>query len=322
MKTLSNKENQQNTPKVSSLYGDYLVMLAAPCILSSVYYGARALAVIAVGVLSAAISDMIFCLFLKRKFLLRDLSNIFIGAAIAVMLPAGVPLYVPAVASAFAVTVAKVPFGGSLKAPFVPAAAGFAFVSICFKEQIFDYSYNSAEKMLGSGSIGSLLLGGNAVHLNAVNMFDIISGNVAGPMGTGCAVLMVACCAYLFVKRRSALLATLGFVAACAVYAAVFPRANAGILTNILLELTSGSLLFGAVFLVTDYATLPKSSISKLIYGIICGFFCMAMRSVGSYEETVCFAVLMANGIRPVFDSALNGVRQKTPSAEKKGGGR
>lgn len=314
MKTLSNKENQQNTPKVSSLYGDYLVMLAAPCILSSVYYGARALAVIAVGVLSAAISDMIFCLFLKRKFLLRDLSNIFIGAAIAVMLPAGVPLYVPAVASAFAVTVAKVPFGGSLKAPFVPAAAGFAFVSICFKEQIFDYSYNSAEKMLGSGSIGSLLLGGNAVHLNAVNMFDIISGNVAGPMGTGCGLLMIACGIVLLIRRKGALLAPAGFILFCILWSAIFPRVNASAMTSVVMELSAGSLLFAAVFLLTDHSTQPQRRLTRFFYGTVCGFLCMLMRRVGTYEECVCFAILLANGFSPLINSAV----KRIPSKKKK----
>lgn len=314
MKTLSNKEIKQNTPKVSALYGDYLVMLAAPCILSLIYYGARALSVIAVGVLSAAVGDMIFCLFLKRKFLLRDLSNIFIGAAIAVMLPAGVPLYVPAVAAVFAVVVAKVPFGGSLRAPFVPAAAGFAFVSVCFKEQVFDYAYNSAEKMLGSGSIGSLLLQGKAVHLNAVNIFDIISGNVAGPMGTGCGLLMFACGFVLLIKRKGALLAPIGFIGFCVIWAAIFPRVNSSAVTSVIMELSSGSLLFAAVFLLTDHSTQPQRYLTRIFYGAVCGFLCMLMRRVGTYEESVCFAILLANGFSPLINSAV----KRLPSKKKK----
>ena len=311
--------SKQNRVKSSQIFGDYLIMMLALCFVAVAFNSARSLAVIAVSVAAAVIIDIVISALAGKKFKLKDPCSIFTGAAIAFMMPAGIAFYIPAVASAFAVAVVKVPFGGGLKAPFVPAAAGFAFASVCFKEQVFDYSAYAEGKAFGASSIGAMLRGGNSVYISFANVFDVIGGNVAGPMGTGCAILMVACCAYLLVKRKSALLATLGFVAACAVYAAVFPRANAGILTNILLELTSGSLLFGAVFLVTDYATLPKSNISKLIYGIICGLFCMAMRSVGSYEETVCFAVLMANGIRPVFDSALNGIHKRKPSADKKG---
>lgn len=319
MKTLSDKEIKQNTPKVSSVYGDYLVMLAAPCVVSLIYYGVRALGVIAVGVLSALITDMVFCLFLRRKFLLKDLSNIFIGTAIAVMMPAGVPLYVPAFAALFAVAVAKVPFGGSLRAPFVPAAAGFAFASVCFKEQIFDYAYNSADKMLGSGSVGSLLLKGSAIHLNAVNVFDIISGNVAGPMGTGCGLLMIACGIVLLIRRKGALLAPIGFIGFCILWAAIFPRVNASAVTSVVMELSAGSLLFAAVFLVTDYSTQPQRYFTRILCGALCGFLCMLMRRVGTYEESVCFAILLANGFSPLINSALGKFSSKK---KKKSSGR
>lgn len=305
MKTLSNKETKQNTVKASRIFGDYLVMLIAPCILALWFYGARVLAVVAVGVLSAVVSDLVFSAMLKKAFLLRDLSNVFIGTVIALMLPAGVPLYVPAVASVFAVITAKIPFGGSLRAPFVPAAAGFAFISVCFKEQIFDFTYNTSDMLLGERSLGALLAQGNAVHLDVINTFDILSGNVAGPMGTGCGLLMLACCIYLFIKRKGALLATAGFIASCALYAAIFPRVNASAITSIVLELSAGSLLFAAVFLLTDYATVPQRGLTRVVYGAVCGLFCMLMRTVGTYEETVCFAILLANGFLPIIESVV-----------------
>lgn len=312
---MSNKEVKKEPVKASRLYGDYLIMLAAPCILALSSYGARVLSVISVGIVSAVLSDMLFCAVLKRNFLLRDLSNIYIGAVIALMLPAGVPLYVPAAASVFAVIVAKVPFGGSLRAPFVPAAAGFAFVSVCFKEQVFDFSYNSAQKMLGERSLGALLSQGNAVRLNAINVFDILSGNVAGPMGAGCGLLMAACFVFLLVRRKGALLAPLSFVAVCALYAAVMPRVNASVFTSIFMELSSGSLLFAAAFLLSDYATQPERGFTRILYGAVCAVFCMLMRTMGTYEETVCFAVLLANAFSPIIDSAVKRLASKKKAA-------
>ncbi len=302
---MSDKGIKQSTVKASRLYGDYLIMMIAPLLLALYHYGARALAVVASGAASAMITDLLLCALLKKKFLLKDLSNIFIGAAIALMMPAGIPLYVPVAAAFFAVAVVKVPFGGSLRAPFVPAAAGFAFASVCFKELIFDYSYNSADKLLGERSLGALLAQGNAVHLDAINTFDILSGNVAGPMGTGCALLMLACCAVLIIRRKGSLFTFCGFVAVCALYAAVFPRVNASALSSVFFELSAGSLLFAAVFFLTDYATLPQSIAAKIASGAVCGFFCMLMRTVGTYEETVCFAVLLANGFAPVINSGI-----------------
>ncbi len=315
MKTLSNKEVKKSHVKASRLYGDYLIMLAAPCILAVCGYGARAIAVILTGVAAAVLSDMLFCALLKRNFLLRDLSNIYIGAVIALMLPAGVPLYVPATASVFAVAVAKVPFGGAMKAPFVPAAAGFAFATVCFKEQVFDFSYNSAQKMLGGHSLGSLLVSGKSVMLNEINVFDILSGNVAGPMGAGCGLLMAACLVFLLIRRKGALFAPLSFIAVCALYAAVMPRVNSSVATSVFMELSAGSLMFAAAFLLSDHSTQPGRYSTRILYGAVCGFFCMLMRSFGTYEETVCFAVLLANAFSPIIDSAVKRIPSKKKTA-------
>lgn len=311
---------KMNTVKASQIFGDYIVMLIAPCILSVLFYGSRAVSVIAVSIVSAVLSDILMSIVLKKKFLLRDLSNVFIGAAIAVMLPAGVPLYIPAIAAATGVIVAKIPFGGSLRAPFVPAAAGFATVSVCFKEAVFSYTENVEDKLLGSQSLASLLSQGKSVHFNLGNAFDIISGNIAGPMGTGCGILMLVCAGYLFVRRRGALLATAGFIGACIIFVALFPRINASLLTRIILELSAGSLLFGAVFLITDHATLPQGNINRVIYGAVCGLACMMMRYHGTYEETVCFAVLLTNGFSPVIDSFIkvaSSIGKRKGAAEK-----
>lgn len=305
MTALANNAAKQNTVKSSRIFGDYLIMLIAPCVVAMWYYGVRFISVAATGVATALICDFAAKAILGKVFHLRDFSNIFIGLAIALMLPVGIPLYVPAIAAAFAVLAVKTPFGGSLHAPFVPSAAGFAFISICFKDLIFDYGVSAESKLFGAQSLGSMLMKGQSVYINAANIFDIIAGNVAGPMGTGCGILMIACCVYLFVRRKKALFATLGFVAACAVYAMIFPRINASAFTSVILELSSGSLLFAAVFLLTDHATLPQNSINRVIYGAVCGVICMAMRGAGIFEEPVCFAILLANGFRPVLDAVV-----------------
>lgn len=314
---MSGNALKQNTVKSSRVFGDYIIMLVAPCIVALWYYGTRVLSVLAVSIATALICDFAACALLGKSFRIKDLSNIVIGAVIAMMMPASIPLYIPAAAAAFAVVAVKIPFGGALHAPFVPAAAGFAFVSVCFKEQVFSYTVNPSGKFLGASSLGSLLTNGNSVHLNAANSFEIITGNVAGPMGTGCIILLIGCCAYLFVRRRKALLATAGFLGACALYAAIFPRINASLLDGIFLELSAGSLMFAAVFIVTDHAALPQNGINRVLYGAVCGIFCMAMRAFGTYEETVCFAVLLANGLRPVTDSAFEALSKKAASLRK-----
>jgi len=295
---LTESKNYRST----QVFGDYLIMLIAPFALAFIYYGASAFYITAVSVATAVICDAAASAVLGKRFRLKNLDSIFTGAAIAMMMPAGIALYVPVIATAFAVLVAKAPFGGGINAPFVPAAAGFAFSCVCFREKIFDYSFVTDAKFLGSSSIASMLAKGNSVHLNSGNLIDILCGNSAGAMGTGCILIMLGCCAYLFVKRRKALLSTLGFVAVCAVFAFFFPRVNASGLTSVILELSSGSLMFAAVFFMTDQSTMPQSNLYGVLYGVIGGLICMLMRLSGAYEEPVCFAVLLANAFARLLE--------------------
>ena len=54
----------------------------------------------------------------------------------------------------------------------------------------------------------------------------------------------------------------------------------------------SGGLLFGAVFMATDYVTSPFTLKGKLVYGVALGIVTFAIRYWGSYTEGVSFALL------------------------------
>ena len=315
---MANGAVKLNNNTARSFFGAYLLMLTVPCATAFWFYGVRSLLVIASSIAAAVITDVLAGLAINRKADISDLSSIFTGAAIALMMPSCVPYYVPIFASVFAIAVVKTPFGGSLTAPFVPAAAGFAFASVCFKEQVFAFVEGNEGKLFGATSLGSMLMNGRAVYVGAANVYDIIGGNVAGPMGTGCALLMVACAFHLLIKRPKALVSSASFIVACVLMVWFFPRVVASFKTNLIPELCSGSLLFAAVFLVTDPSTQPNKTINKIVYGAVCGVICMAMRHMGAYEETVCFAVLLANALRPIFDSVINNMPKLTKKAFRK----
>ena len=319
MNAVANSASKPKKVNIESVYADYLIMLLAPCYMAIHYYGIRSLLVVAVSVATAMITDAAAGFAINKKIKFGNTGCIFAGAAIALMMPVNVPLYVPVFASFFAVAVAMAPFGGSENAPFVPAAAGFAFASVCFKEQVFSYAVGSQDSVFGAESLGSMLMKGSSIHIGTANVFDILIGNVAGPMGTGCIILMLVSAVYLLVRRPASLLSTVGFLAACILVVIIFPRVTASLKSNLIPELCSGSLMFAAVFLITDPVTLPHKNLNKIIYGALCGILCMAMRRMGAYEETVCFAVILANALRPIFDSAIDNmpkIGKKSPRRE------
>ncbi len=306
------QQGKSAAPASSRLFGDYLIMLITPCIMAWYYNGDRAVRVMLACVAATLLSDIFGGIIFTDKSDIKSPDAIFTGLAIALMLPAAVPYYVPVLAGMFAVFAVKLPFGSALNSPFVPAAAGFAFASICFREEVFTYvsrSVTGADKFLGGISLGSVLNTGESLKLNLVSGFDIATGNIAGPMGTTCAVVMLGCSVLLFFRRPKALYVTTGFLLGASIIALIAPRASVLPITSLYLEICSGSLLFAAVFLATDPATMPSNNLFRLLYGVYMGVLCMAVRHFGIYEEGVCFAILLANATWPIMHGLLTDIK-------------
>lgn len=302
------KEQFQGSVKAKMIFDDYLLMLIAPCVASVFYYGKTAFLTILVCIVTGFIFDFAASILVYKKYFVNDRSAICASLMIAMMLPANMPIYIPFFACAFAVLAIKIPFGGGMRVPFVPAAAGFAFISTCFKDVVFTYSGGKGTML---GSISKTLSLGGSIRLNLTNVIDILTGNVLGALGTSCVIIFIACIVFLFIRRRTALYSTFGFLLTVAIISLIFPRSSGSFLASPILEITSGSLLFASVFLLTDYSTLPKHRVNRVVYGVFCGIICMAMRHLGAFEEPVCFAVLLANAFTPLLDIGTDKVISK-----------
>ena len=103
-------ETVKNTNRAGYVFGDYLLMLIAPCVLSVWYYGKAASVTILTCVLTSVICDIVASIIVRKQYFVADLSALCSGIMIALMMPAGVPVYVCIVACIFAVTVVKIPF--------------------------------------------------------------------------------------------------------------------------------------------------------------------------------------------------------------------
>ena len=64
-----------------------------------------------------------------------------------------------------------------------------------------------------------------------------------------------------------------------------------------LLTLLSGGLLFGAVFMATDYATSPVTLKGQIIFGIGCGLITALMRLFAGMPEGVMYSILIMNSV-------------------------
>lgn len=300
---------------------DMLAILILPCVSAWYFYGSKALALVAVSVITAVLSEFFGRKVLKQDSTVSDLSAVVTGIVVALMLPVNAPLWLAVTGSSFAIIAAKLPFGRAETLPFSPAAAGMAFLTICFSDLIFDYPQITASNAMLSGSTGSslayMLSQNMSVSLGSVKAIDIFTGNHPGPMGAGCIIVLFGSALYMLIRRTKLFISVAGFAAGAAFTALLFPRVG-NVLSSVVLELAAGYMIFAALFLLTEQGTQPHHPVGRLLYGAFTGIICMLMRRFGAFEEGVCFGILISQAAWPVIDKYLNILLYKTRQRRKK----
>ncbi len=313
MPTLKKRRKKRNT-----YYPDMCFAMILPLIMACNLYGFKAFILFAVSVLSAIVFDYIGCRIIKQPFRVKNCHSVFIGGLLALMLPAWAPWWLPIIGTGFAILLVKTPFGGVQSSPFSCTAAGFAFMSVCRPDLVFNYpALTQGEALVSGVSIAQSLSQGTPV-VTAVDLISAFIGSVPGPMGATSAVIMMGILVYVVFKRPKSFVNSLSFIIVCFIGAVILTAVNSdNFFTEnsfrvICLRMCSGFTLFTAVFFVTEDPLSPKKNIRRIIYGATMGIIYIALNQVSAYEDAGCFAVLITNAVWPVAEKYIFSKKVKT----------
>ncbi len=296
-------------------------------------FGPRALLVLLVSIAAAVLTEYILGL-VSREFTLRDLSAVVTGLLVGMNMPPAVPLYVPVIASAFAIAVVKWTFGGLGCNWMNPALAGRVFVFFSFTTQMSAFTLprwmqpdavssatplSTMKTAVASGASGSSMdLLGNALlpvtdaassisSMLGISPYtvDAFLGNAAGCIGEVSALLLLAGGIFLICTRIITWRIPVVYLGSFAVLSWIFggiPYGQGAFHGEILMPLFSGGLMLGAFFMATDWVTTPTTPKGEIIFAIGCGFFTFLIRYFGSLPEGVSLAIILMNIVSPTIE--------------------
>lgn len=272
-----------------------------------VYHGGiYALCQILLCSLTAVLCEAIGFKALLKKNTAGDLSALTTGMIIALLLPLSAPFYVGISASAFAILVAKLPFGDVRNTPFLPAAAGFCFAAMMFTDAVFtypatgsDFAFFGSEGFVKGETLFDMLSKGNSLSLNVFGRVSLLSGAYPGAVGTTSMLVLTGGFGYMAIRHPKRLFASLGYLLSAAAFAFTFPRVNSGRLSSVIIELCAGGLIFSALLLITDPVTSPRKPDRAFFYGIMGGSICMLLRYFSKMPDAACFSILITNALWP-----------------------
>ena len=285
---------------------DTAIALIPPFFMACFYYGMRSLAVGAFTVIAALAANWLSDLFSGRGVEWWDASPVISGMIIALLMPASVPYYIPVIAALFAILVAKFPYGGTGNNVFNPAAAGLAFVTICFGDQLANYPIPLETLPMTVDETVKLTQGAASIlkmgAVPTISMEQLALGNFAGPMGTTNILVIAACLIYLLIRRSAKWYVPLTYLATISLFASYIHHEKLESAESVVVELVAGSLMFVAVYMLTEPVTQPKRPMAKILYAMTAGIITMLFRYYGAVLNGAMFALLLTNAMTPLFD--------------------
>lgn len=316
---ISGSPHIHSTDSVSRRMWNVVIALL-PAVAAGVWvFGLPGLASLAASVAACLLAEWVIgTLVMGRPFSLLNGSAMITGILLAMNLPATLPLWMVVTGAVVAIGIGKMSFGGLGTNIWNPALVGRVFLLLSFPAAMTTWS-DGVGSGLADASSGATMLGhlktvGHQIDSSAVDWLGVGLGQMNGSWGEAGSLAILIGLAYLLLTRTITWHIPVSMLASAALLAWC-----AG--ADPLLELMSGGMLLGAVFMATDYVTSPMTRKGQLIYGVLIGVITMVIRLWGAYPEGVSFAILLGNSCTPLLNKYCRPRRFGVKAGRKPGKG-
>lgn len=273
-----------------ALMGNVLIALLPCAVAGAGFFGWSAMLVMLVSTASAVLFEALWQALTQQKIAVGDLSAAVTGLILGMNLPARAPWWLAAVGSAFAVIVVKGLFGGLGDNFMNPALAARAMLLASWPRLMTAWcapaGWNAVDALAGATPLANPA---------AYDLGRMLIGSVPGCIGETCKPAILIGLTYLL------LTGTVAWRIPAAMVASAF-TCSWILGANPVAAVLSGGLLFGAVYMATDYATCPMSPAGQLVYAAGAGALTAVIRRFGAYPEGVTYAILLMNIAAPLID--------------------
>ena len=295
-----------------NMYG-VLIALIPAFLVSLYFFGLGALIVTATSVAACLFFEWAIGKFLMKKetTTICDGSAVITGVLLAFNLPSNLPIWIIILGALFAIGVGKMSFGGLGNNPFNPALAGRVFLLLSFPVQMTSWSvvgqltaYTDATTAATPLNLMKQIAGGNLEALKDLpSSFDLLIGNNGGCLGEVSALALLLGLAYMLWKKIITWHIPISILATVFVFSGIMHLVDPELYVSPVLQLLTGGLMLGAIFMATDYVTSPMSKKGMLIYGVCIGLLTVIIRLFGAYPEGMSFAILIMNAFTPLINT-------------------
>lgn len=234
------------------------------------------------------------------------------GMLIPLVMPVGIPLWMVAVATIFAVIIGKEVFGGTGMNVLNPALTARAFLFFAYPtkmsgNEVWINTDVAQGQQVVDGFSGATPLGDAAAGFGdkIPGFWESFIGTIPGSIGeTSTLACLIGASILIYTGIGSWRIILSVFIGGL-LMSAIFNVFALNTLMQIsaLHHLVLGGFAFGAVFMATDPVTAAQTNTGKYIYGFLIGIFAILIRVFNpAYPEGMMLAILFMNVMAPLID--------------------
>ena len=249
------------------------------------------------------------------------------GILIPMIVPVDTPLWMIAVATAFAVIFAKEVFGGTGYNVFNVALVTRAFLFFAYPaamsgDQVFVRTSDTfgmgagqvVDGFTGATPLGQIAIAGKEligsfqatdILGQPISTMDYFIGLIPGSIGETSVLAILIGAVILLVTKIASWKTMVSVFVGGAVTALIFNMIGTTVVMSVspLDHLFLGGFAFGAVFMATDPVTSARTETGKYIYGFLVGAMAIIIRALNpGYPEGMMLAILLMNVFAPLID--------------------
>ena len=227
------------------------------------------------------------------------------GMLIPLVMPPDVPLWMVAVATAFAVIFGKEVFGGTGMNILNPALTARAFLFFAYPAEMSGDKVWIAEKADAYSGATPLSLGASDKISQMPDFSDMFFGFIPGSIGETSTLAVLIGAVILITIGIGSWRIMLSTVVGALIMGYIFNLwgANAYMEIPAHYHLVMGGFAFGAVYMATDPVSATQTTKGKYIYGVLIGILAVLIRVFNpAYPEGMMLAILFMNVFAPLID--------------------
>lgn len=225
------------------------------------------------------------------------------GMLIPLIMPPSIPLWMVAVATAFAVVFAKEVFGGTGMNILNVALTARVFLFFAYPTFMSGDTVWIAEK--ADAYSGATALANSIAGSPGFSATDMILGFIPGSVGETSKIAILIGAAFLILTGIGSWKIMTSVMLGAGIMGLIFNAigANEFMQVPFYYHFIMGGLLFGAVFMATDPVTAAQTEVGKWWYGLLIGMMAVMIRVFNpAYPEGIMLAILFGNVMAPLID--------------------